>query len=151
MPIFWDTAAVWGDRRQSESAQRNEDCGQGHPGVPEGHWRGGCEHGSGVAAVQSLGHVWLSVTPWPAAHQASLSFTVSQNVCKLTSIESVMPSNHLALCCPLLCLQSFPASGFFHSCLEVVHPSQQMLIQFLLLARYYRRQDIAAIYKESAN
>ena len=49
------------------------------------------------------------MTPWTAAHQASLSFTISQSVFKLISIESVMPSNHLILCCPLLLLPSnFP-------------------------------------------
>ena len=52
-------------------------------------------------SVQSLSHVWLFATPWTAAHQASLSITNSQSLCKLRSIESVMPSNHLILCCPL--------------------------------------------------
>ena len=47
-----------------------------------------------------------SATPWPAAHQASLSITNSQSLLKLTSIESVMPSNHLILCRPLLFLPS---------------------------------------------
>ena len=51
-----------------------------------------------------------SVTPWTAACQASLSFTVSQSLLKLMSIESVMPSNHLILCCPLLLLPAiFPS------------------------------------------
>ena len=54
--------------------------------------------------VQSLSHVRLFVTPWTAAHQASLSFTISRSWLKLMSIESVMPSNHLILCCPLLLL-----------------------------------------------
>ena len=54
----------------------------------------------------------LFVTPWNAACQASLSITNSQSLLKLTSIESVMPSNHLILCRPLL-LQSFPPSGSF--------------------------------------
>ena len=53
-------------------------------------------------------------TPWTAACQASLSITISQRLFKLMSIESVMPSNHLILCHPLLlCLQSLPASGSF--------------------------------------
>ena len=56
--------------------------------------------------VQSLGHVRLFATPWTAAHQASLSFTISQSLLKLMSIELVMPSNHLILCCPLLLLLS---------------------------------------------
>ena len=51
--------------------------------------------------VQSLSHVRLSATPWTAARQASLSFTVSQSLLKLTSMESVMPSRHLILCGPL--------------------------------------------------
>ena len=53
-------------------------------------------------SVQSLSCVWLFATPWTAAHQASLSITNSQSLLKLTSIESVMPSNHLILCRPLL-------------------------------------------------
>ena len=52
----------------------------------------------------------LTVTPWTAAHQASLSFTISLNLLKLMSIELVMPSNHFILCCPLLLLPSiFPS------------------------------------------
>ena len=51
---------------------------------------------------------------WIAIWQASLSSTISQSLLKYTSIESVMPSNHLILCCPLSsCLHSFPASGSF--------------------------------------
>ena len=49
-----------------------------------------------------------SVTPWMAAHQASLSITNSRSSLKLTSIESVMPSSHLILCCPLLLLPPIP-------------------------------------------
>ena len=52
--------------------------------------------------VQSLSHVQLFATPWTAAGQASLSITNSQSLRKLMSIESVMPSSHLILCCPLL-------------------------------------------------
>ena len=51
--------------------------------------------------VQSLSHVQLFVIPRIAAHQASLSITISQNLLKLTSLELVMPSNHPILCCPL--------------------------------------------------
>ena len=53
------------------------------------------------SSVQSLSPVWLFVTPWTAAHQASLCITNSQSLLKLMSIESVMPSNHLILCRPL--------------------------------------------------
>ena len=63
-----------------------------------------------TGSVQSLSHVWLFATPWNAAHQASLSITNSRSLLKLMSIESVMPSNHLILCCPLLLLPSiFPS------------------------------------------
>ena len=51
-----------------------------------------------VRSVQSLNHIWLFVTPWTAAHQASLSITNSQCLLKLVSIELVMTSNHLILC-----------------------------------------------------
>ena len=64
--------------------------------------------------VQSFSRVWLFVTPWTAAHQASLSFTISWSLLKLMFIESVMPSNHLTLCCPLLLLPSiFPSIRVF--------------------------------------
>ena len=53
--------------------------------------------------------VSIFVTPWTAAHQASLSITNFQSLLKLMSIESVMPSNHLILCCPLLLLSIFPS------------------------------------------
>ena len=56
------------------------------------------------SSVQSLSHVRLFVTPWTAACQAFLSITNSRGPPKLMSIESVMPSNHLILCCPLLLL-----------------------------------------------
>ena len=64
--------------------------------------------------VQSLGHVRLFATPWPASCQASLSFTISQRLLKLLSIKLVMPSNHLILCHPLLLLTSlFPSIRVF--------------------------------------
>ncbi|CAI9154700.1 unnamed protein product [Rangifer tarandus platyrhynchus] len=53
------------------------------------------------------------MTPWTAAHQASLSFTNSRSLLKLMSIASVMPSNHLILCCPLLPPSFFPSIGVF--------------------------------------
>ena len=66
------------------------------------------------SSIQLLSHVQLFVTPWTAARQASLPVTNSQSLLKLTSIKSVMPSNHFIFCHPLLsCLQSFPASGSF--------------------------------------
>ena len=64
--------------------------------------------------VVLLSHVWLFVTPWAAECQAFLFFTISWSLFKPMSIESVMPSNHLILCSPLLLLpSSFPASGSF--------------------------------------
>ena len=62
------------------------------------------------SSVQLLSHVWLSVTPWTTVHQASLSITNSWGLLKLTSIESVMPSNHLILYHPLLLLPSIFSS-----------------------------------------
>ena len=59
-----------------------------------------------LIVVQSLGHVQLFATPWTAARQVSLSFTISRSLLKLMSIESVTPSNHLILCCPLILLPS---------------------------------------------
>ena len=62
---------------------------------------------------KSLSRVQLFVTPWTAARQASLSITNSQSLPKLTSIESVMPSNHLILCRPLLLPSVFPRIRVF--------------------------------------
>ena len=71
------------------------------------HWRRG-------AVTESLSLVLFFATPWTAARQASLSFTVSGSLLKFMSIESVMPSNHLILCCSLLLLPSiFPSIRFF--------------------------------------
>ena len=59
--------------------------------------------------VQSLSRVWPFATPWTAAGKTSLSFTISQSLFKFMSTKSMMPSNHLILCCPLLLLPSvFP-------------------------------------------
>ena len=67
-----------------------------------------------LAFVLSLSHVQLFAIPWTAACQASLSFTISQSLLKLMSIELVMPSNHLILCHPLLLLPSvFPSIRVF--------------------------------------
>ena len=66
------------------------------------------------SSVQSLSSVQLFETPWTAAYQASLSITNSRSSPKLMSIELVMPSNHLILCCPLLLLPSvFPSIRVF--------------------------------------
>ena len=65
------------------------------------------------SSVQSLSRVRLFVTPWTAAHHASLSITNSRSLPKFMSIESVMPSNHFILCHPLLLPSIFRASGSF--------------------------------------
>ena len=65
-------------------------------------------------SIQSLNRVQLFATPWTAAHHASLSITNSQSLFKLMSIQSVMPPNHLILCCALLLLPSiFPRIRVF--------------------------------------
>ena len=77
------------------------------------------------SSVQSLSHVQLFVTPWTAARQASLSITNFQSLLKLMTIESVMPSNHLILCCPLLLLPLiFPSIRVFpnESVLPIMWP-----------------------------
>ena len=66
-----------------------------------------------VVVVQLLSPVQLFAIPWTAACQTSLSFTISQSLFKLTSIESVMPSSHLILCHPLLLTSIFPSIRFF--------------------------------------
>ena len=63
-----------------------------------------------ISSVQLLSHVQLFMTPWTAAHQASLSITNSRSLLKLMSIESVMPSSYLILCRPLLLLPAIPPS-----------------------------------------
>ena len=77
-------------------------------------WNNTCA--SKFSSVQLLGRIWLFATPWTAARQASLSITNSWSLLKLMSIESVMPSNHLILCCPLLLPPSiFPSIRVFSS------------------------------------
>ena len=67
-----------------------------------------------LSSVQPLSRVWLFATPCPAAHEASLSITNAHSLLRLMAIESVMPSNHLILCCPLLLLPSiFPSIRVF--------------------------------------
>ena len=68
-----------------------------------------------VVVVQSLSRVQLRLTTWTAACQASSSFAISQSLLKLISIESVMPSNYLILCCPLLLPSVFPSIEIFSS------------------------------------
>ena len=73
------------------------------------------------SSVQSLSHVQLFETPWTTAYQALLPITISQSLLKLMFIESVMPSNHLILCYPLLLLPSiFPRIKLFSN-MSVLH------------------------------
>ena len=67
-------------------------------------------HSFVVIVVQSLSHVWLFPTPWTIACQASPSFTISWSLLKFMSLQSVMLSNHLICCCPLLLLLSIFSS-----------------------------------------
>ena len=78
-----------------------------------------------VFIVQSLSHVQLFATTWTAAHQASMSFTISWGLFKFMSIESVMPSNHFILCCPLRLLPSI-----FTSIRVFFHDSDNLMILF---------------------
>ena len=79
------------------------------------------------SSVQSFSCVQLFATPWTAAHQASLSITNSQSLLKLKSTESVMPSNHLILCHPVLLLPSiFPSIRVFSS-VSVLHIGAKVL------------------------
>ena len=83
-------------------------------------------------SVQSLSRVWLFATPWTAACQVSLSITNSWSLPKLMSIASVMPSNHLILCCPLLLLLSiFPSIRVFSNEL-VLHIRWPKVLEFQL-------------------
>ena len=74
-------------------------------------WSDGTDcHDLSISSVQLLSRVWLFASPWTSARQASLSIADSQNLLKLMSIESVMPSSHLILCRPLLLLPPIPPS-----------------------------------------
>ena len=75
--------------------------------------------------VQLLSRVQLLVTSWTEARQASLFFTISRSLLKLVYIESVMPSNHLILCCPLLLPSVFPSIRVFSN--QLFAPSGKVL------------------------
>ena len=89
------------------------------------------------SSVQPLSHVQLFVTPWTAAHQASLSITNSWSLLKLLPIESVMTSSHLILCHPFFSrLQSFPASGSFP--MSQLFASGGQILEFQLQLQPFR-------------
>ena len=78
--------------------------------------------------VQSQSCVWLFVTPWTAAFQASLSLTISQRLPRFMSIESVMLSNYLIFCCPLLLLPSvFSSISIFSKWVRSLHHMAKVL------------------------
>ena len=81
---------------------RNRHTSASLVGTWHSHLRPLPQTGDSLSIVQLLSHVRLFATPWTAVHQASLSITSSQSLLKLTSTESVMPSNYLILCRPLL-------------------------------------------------
>ena len=97
----------------SSEQRRMREGAKSHLRVSSPPWAPGSQRTSlpwsfrmSVSSVQSLSHVRLFVTPWTAARQTSLSITNSRSLLKFMSIELVVPSNHLILCCPLLLLPS---------------------------------------------
>ena len=126
----------------------------------------------GCSSVQSLNHVRLVATPWTAARQASLSITNSRSPPKPMSIESVIPSNHLILCCPLLLLPSiFPSIKVFStesvllpkwpeywSCSFRISPSHEYsklisfrVVWFDLLAAQWTLKDLLQYHSSKAS
>ena len=93
------------------------------------------------SSVQLLSHVRLFVTPWTAEHQASLSITNSWSSFKLTSIESMMPSNHLILCRPLLLLPPIPPSIRVFSNESTLHMRWPKYWRFSFSIRPSKAQD----------
>ena len=96
------------------------------------------------SSVQSLSHIWLFAPPWTIARQASLSITNSRSLLILMSFESVMPSNHLILCRPLLLLPSiFPSIRVFsnESVLRIRRPKYwSFSFSLYILLSYYRKR-----------
>ena len=98
------------------------------------------------SSVQSLSRVWLFVTPWTAACQATLSITNSQSLLKHMSIESVMPSNHLILCRPLLLLPLIiPSIRVFSnvSVLDIRWPKYWSFIFIISPSRWFSGKEFA--------
>ena len=85
-----------------------------------------------VAAVQSLSHAQLFATPRTSAHQASMSFTISQSLLKLMSTVSVMPSKHLTFCFPLLLLLVL---GLGQHKIYVVHKCNMFIFHWFYFPR----------------
>ena len=92
-------------------------------------------HNGLIVFVKSLNLVSLFATSWTTAHQASLSFTISRSLLKLMSRESVMPSKHLILCCPLLLWPSiFPSIRVFFN---------GLIVSFITLLPYIKEKAMA--------
>ena len=104
----------WGRKESDTTEQHTHTHTQEYTGFHS------CEAVFQWGAVQSLSHVRLFATPWTAARQASLSFTISRSLLKLMSTESVMPSNHPILCGPLLLLPSMGMFVLFFKKLPIV-------------------------------
>ena len=105
--------------------------------------------------MQSLSHVWLFPTTWTTGRQASLSITYSQSLLKLMSIESVMPSNHLILCRPLLLLPSifpsikvFPMSQLFASGGQSIGPSASTSVLPMNIQHWRWQEYTESLYKK---
>ena len=99
-----------------------------------------------ISSIQSLSHIILFVTPWTATFQAFLYFTISQNLLKFMSIDSVMPSTHLTLCCPLLLLPSiFPRIRIF-SIESVLHIRWPKYWSFSLIINSFNEYSGIFIY-----
>ena len=107
--VWWRRQLIWDEKRHTNGQEAhekmlnrnvNQNYNEVLPHISQnGHHQ---KPSVQVSSVQSLSHVWLFATPWIAAQQASLSIINSRSFLKLMSIESVMPSIHLALCHPLL-------------------------------------------------
>ena len=98
----------------------------------------------GFAVVQSLSCVRLFATPWTAACQPSLSFTNSQSLLKLMPIESVMPSNHLFLCRPLLLPSIFPSIRVFSNSW---HPFRRLRTDLSTASRKLKEKALVPFYE----
>ena len=102
-PIFWPPdVKTWLIRKDPDAGK---DWGQKEKGTTEDEMIGWYYPLIRHIAVQLLSHIWPFVSPWTAAYQASLSFTISWSLLKFISVELVMSSNHLILCRPLLFLE----------------------------------------------
>ena len=104
-----------------------------------------------ISSVQSLSYVRLTVTPWTAARQASLSITNSRSLLQLMSIELVMPPNHLILCHPLLLLPSIFSSIRIFSNESVLFISGGQSKNLLLLLSHFSHVRLYATPSTAAH